>query len=222
MISHTHHGKGTIHMRPQYHDIHDIIDNADKDRRSGFTRRQTAPPPFSGTERRKSTDRRNNSFKRHNPPEKNPARQGKAFITRAFRFLVGKDGQNGTKVKNTAGPGRFQEATHLIDRAHDRIPFEAPISIQDGDTYDIFTGTLFNHSPGGMYLETETAPRIHSGVVVHMQNYAPDAVAPENIRKYYGQVRWCQKLSGMVVFVNYGVGIKLCSDLDEFIKTFGL
>ena len=55
-----------------------------------------------------------------------------------------------------------------------------------------------------------------------MQNTASNATAPENIRKYYGQVRWHRKLSGMVVFVNYGVGIKLCSDLDDFIKTFGL
>jgi hypothetical protein len=209
-------------MNPRYHGIHNINDEADKNRRSGFARRQTAPKPFSGTERRKVIDRRYNSGKRYKTPNDKPGRDGKAFITRAIRFLVGKNERNGNNVKNIMGSGQIHEATHLIDRAHDRIPVEAPISIQDGDTYDIFPGMLFNHSQAGMYVETETAPRVHSGVVIHMQNYAPHAAAPENIRKYYGQVRWCQKLSGMVVFVNYGVGIKLCSDLDEFIKTFGL
>ena len=151
----------------------------------------------------------------------NIVKNGGAFIARAIRFFTGKNGRNENQ-SSTDISGGIHRATHLIDRAHDRINIEAPIGIQDSDTYDIYSGTLFNHSPAGMYVETETAPRVHSGVVIHMRNYAADAAVPENIRKYYGQVRWCQKLSGMVVFVNYGIGIKLCSDLDEFIKTFGL
>ena len=211
-------GRERTQMSPTYHHIKEITD---KDRRSGFVRRQAAPLLFSGTERRRGIDRRGNSGTRHRTPDLKPGKNSGAFITRAIRSLLGKNGLNGNKVKNVGKPDRISEASHLIDRAHDRINFETKIRIQDGDTFDVFPGTLFNHSQAGMYVETETAPRIHSGVVIHMQNYAPDASAPENIRKYYGQVRWCRKLSGMVVFVNYGVGIKLCSDLDEFIKTFG-
>jgi hypothetical protein len=205
-------------MGPTNRHINEITD---KDRRSGFARRQAAPPPFSGTERRRDIDRRDAFGKRPETPKRKTVKINGAFITQAIHMLLRKNGRNGSNVKNVMGPDRIRDATHLIDRAHDRINFKAKISIQDGDTFNVYPGTLLNHSQVGMYVETETAPRIHSGVVIHMQNYATDASAPENIRKYYGQVRWSRKLSGMVVFVNYGVGIKFCSNLDEFIKTFG-
>jgi hypothetical protein len=55
-----------------------------------------------------------------------------------------------------------------------------------------------------------------------MQNYASEAAKPEDIRKYYGQVRWYRKLTGMVVFVRYGIGIRLIDDINDFVKLFSL
>ena len=207
-------------MNPIYQHVHD---NTLSERRSGFARRRVAPPSFSGTERRRFIDRRGSSGKRyHDSANRLALNKNRTLLKRFYQFfkmINGKNDQDNTRIKAL---DQTQEATHLIDRAYDRIEIEIPISIQDNDTYNVYPGILYNHSQAGMYVETESAPRIHSGVVIQMQNYASKATTPENIRKYYGQVRWHRKLSGMVVFVNYGVGIKLCSDLDDFIKTFGL
>ena len=207
-------------MNPIYQHVHD---NTLSERRSGFARRRVDPPSFSGTERRRFIDRRGSSSKPpHDSAHQLALDRNRSLFKRVFQFFTTINVKNGRNNSRTKSLAQTQEATHLIDRAYDRIEIESPVSIQDNDTFNVYPGTLYNHSQAGMYVETESAPRIHSGVVIQMQNYASIATAPENIRKYYGQVRWCRKLSGMVVFVNYGVGIKLCSDLDEFMKTFGL
>lgn len=206
-------------MNTIYQHVHD---NTQMERRSGFTRRQMAPPSFSGTERRRVIDRRNSSGKTHNVSTHYPNLRNGALLKRVIRFFKGNIGENGRNNSQFKPSEQSRGVTHLVDRAYDRIDIESPVSIQDSDTFEVYPGTLYNYSQAGMYVETESTPRIHSGVVIQMQNYASNATAPEYIRKYYGQVRWRRKLSGMVVFVNYGVGIKLCSDLDDFIKTFGL
>jgi hypothetical protein len=207
-------------MNPIYqHEQNDTL----SERRSGFARRRVAPPTFSGTERRRFSDRRGSSGKPYQiSTDQLTFKKNSRLLKRLFQFFIPINGKNDRNDSRIKAFGQTQDATHLIDRAHDRIDIKSPISIQDNDTFKVYPGTLYNHSQAGMYIETESAPRIHSGVVIKMQNYASNATAPEDIRKYYGQVRWCRKLSGMVVFVNYGVGIKLCCDLDDFIKTFGL
>ena len=207
-------------MNPIYQHVHD---NTLSERRSGFARRRVDPPSFSGTERRRFIDRRGSSGKQyHDSAHHLASSNNRSLLKRFFQFFTMINGKKDRNISRIKALGQNQEATHLIDRAYDRIEIESPVSIQDNDTFNVYPGTLYNHSQAGMYVETESVPRVHSGVVIQMQNYASNAASPENIRKYYGQVRWRRKLSGMVVFVNYGVGIKLCNDLDDFIKTFGL
>ena len=45
--------------------------------------------------------------------------------------------------------------------------------------------------------------------------------APEDITKYHSRVVWREKLSGNVVFMRYGIGVKHCQDLEEFLRLFG-
>ena len=207
-------------MNPIYQHVHD---NTFSERRSGFARRRVDPPSFSGTERRRFIDRRGSSGKQHTDSANHVALiKNGSLLKRFFQFFTTINGKNDGNNSRIKALDQTQETTHLIERAYDRIEIELPVSIQDNDTFNVYPGTLYNHSQAGMYVETESAPRIHSGVVIQMQNYASNAAAPENIRKYYGQVRWRRKLSGMVVFISYGVGIKLSGDLDDFMKTFGL
>jgi hypothetical protein len=144
------------------------------------------------------------------------------YLSDAVRLLIGRP----AKIPKEGEPKDVATRYHLAEtpqkRVHDRTQRQVAVLIQDCDTGSLFPATMQNFSRGGMYLETETAPRVHSGIIIHMANYDRNAAAPEDIPKYYSQVKWCNKLSGMVVFVRYGVGVKFCDELDDFIRIFSL
>ncbi len=110
----------------------------------------------------------------------------------------------------------------LTDRSHERVRIDSPVMIQESGSRTVFPATLLNFSGSGMYIESDTAPRLRAGIIIHIQNYDAGAAAPEDIRKYYGQVRWCRKLAGLVVFVRHGIGVKLIDDINDFVKLFSL
>ena len=97
-----------------------------------------------------------------------------------------------------------------------------PVFIQDTEIRKVAAAKMFNYSKSGLYLETEKAPRIGKGAIIHMINYSVHASEPEDLRRYYTRVVWVNKLSGAVVFNRYGVGVKLCSSIEEFIRLFGI
>jgi hypothetical protein len=109
-----------------------------------------------------------------------------------------------------------------LDRAHERIDCEVPVLIEDTEIRNVTPGKMFNYSQGGLYLESEKAPRIGKGAIIHMTNYSAHASEPEDMRRYYARVVWVNKLSGAVVFNRYGVGVKLCPSIEEFIRLFGI
>jgi hypothetical protein len=180
------------------------------------------PPSYFGPERRKIIDRR--TGKPHQADMQHPNRfmQKAQLFSRAIQTFLGKQGFKGDQTNKALRPKWSRETMQLTDRAHDRVSIESPVMVQEGDSHAMFPGTLLNFSSTGMYIESETLPRERSGIIVHMQNYALDAATPEDIRKYYGQVRWCRKLTGMIVFVRYGIGVKLIDDINEFVKLFSL
>jgi hypothetical protein len=73
-----------------------------------------------------------------------------------------------------------------------------------------------------MYLESKHAPRVGSGIIIDMVDQRADSTGPDDISRYYSKVVWRKKLSGNVVFLQYGMGVEHCQDLDDFLKIFGL
>jgi hypothetical protein len=180
------------------------------------------PPVYFGPERRKIIERRTGKPHPVDMPHPNRFMQKAQLFNRAIQTFLGKQGLKGDRTNKALRPKWSRETMQLTDRIHERVTVESPVMVQEGDSHAMFPGTLLNFSSAGMYIESETAPRLRSGIIIHMQNYASDAATPEDIRKYYGQVRWCRKLTGMVVFVRYGIGVKLIDDINDFVKLFSL
>jgi hypothetical protein len=193
-----------------------------KERRTGIDRRRMDPPVYFGPERRKIIERRTGKPRQADSQQPNRFLQKAQLFNRAIQTFLGKQSLRGDQTNKALRPKRSREAMQLIDRIHDRVAIESPVMVQEGDSHAMFPGTLLNFSSAGMYIESETAPRLRSGIIIHMQNYASEAAKPEDIRKYYGQVRWYRKLTGMVVFVRYGIGIRLIDDINDFVKLFSL
>jgi hypothetical protein len=193
-----------------------------EERRTGIDRRRMDPPSYFGPERRKIIERRTGKPHQADILQPNRFMQKAQLFNRAIQTFLGKQGLKGDKTNKAFHSKWSRETMQLTDRIHDRVPIESPVMLQEGDSHAMFPGTLLNFSNSGMYIESETVPRLRSGIIVHMQNYASNAASPEDIRKYYGQVRWSRKLTGMVVFVRYGIGVKLIDDINEFVKLFSL
>ena len=193
-----------------------------KERRTGIDRRRMDPPVYFGPERRKIIERRTGKSRQTDMQHSNRFMQKAQLFNRAIQTFLGKQGFKGDQTNKALRPRWSGETMQLTDRIHERVAVESPVMVQEGDSHAMYPGTLLNFSSAGMYIESETVPRLRSGIIIHMQNYASDAATPEDIRKYYGQVRWCRKLTGMVVFVRYGIGIKLVDDINDFVKLFSL
>jgi len=202
--------------------LHRMNSTGLKERRTGIDRRRMDPPSYFGPERRKIIERRTGKPHQADVLQPNRFMQKAQLFNRAIQTFLGKQGLKSDQTNKALRPKWSRETMQLTDRAHERVSIESPVMVQEGDSHAMFPGTLLNFSSAGMYIESETVPRLRSGIIIHMQNYASDAATPEDIRKYYGQVRWCRKLTGMVVFVRYGIGIKLIDDINEFVKLFSI
>lgn len=192
------------------------------ERRTGIDRRRVDPPSYFGPERRKIIERRGTGPHRSGGQRLNQASPKARLIKRVLQTFMGKQGLRGATADTSQRARWSRGAMQLTDRNHERLPVDAPIMVQEGSSQEVFPGTLLNFSSSGMYIESNNAPRLRAGVIIHMQNYSSAAAAPEDIRKYYGQVRWCRKLTGLVVFVRYGIGVKLIDDINDFVKLFSL
>jgi hypothetical protein len=198
----------------------------------------------SGTDRRTGVDRRDHRLssyrgaeRRGNPERRHFAdRRDRAFMTKRFtrkksslfNFLLGKKGSDKSHEKNpenrrTAfGTTSYIEDGVVIPRAHERLPCDVTVQILDRDTHAYYPARAHNYCKPGLYLESKHAPRVGSGIVIDIVNHAVDASGPDDVARYYSKVVWLKKLSGNVVFIQYGMGVKHCQDLDEFLKIFGL
>jgi len=203
----------------------DGLRKSGKDRRSGVDRRDHRLSSYRGAERRGTPERRQFSDRRDRAFITNRSLSKRANI---FSFFFGRKGG----VNNTAGDpenrqGAYQIDSHsdegvIIPRTHDRLPCDVPVKILDRDTHAHYPATAHNYSKPGMYLESKHAPRIGSGIVIDILDHAVDSSGPDDVSRYYSKVVWLKKISGNVVFLQYGMGVKHCHDLDDFLKIFGL
>jgi hypothetical protein len=107
------------------------------------------------------------------------------------------------------------------ERSHEQLICEASVQIHDKDTSGVFSATARNYTVVGMYLESDYAPRIGAGLVLGMIDHKAGSPTPEDISKYHSRLIWREKLSGNIVFMRYGIGVKHCQGLEEFLRLFG-
>ena len=195
------------------------------DRRSGVDRRDRPSTTYRGAERRGDPERRHFGDRRERAFMTTSTSRKKSSL---FDFFFGKK----VRDKNTAAnrehrPGSSQIVSYVEDgvvipRAYERVPCDVPVQILDRDTHAYYPAIAHNYCKPGMYLESKHAPRIGSGIVINLVNHTVDSSGPDDMARYYSKVVWLKKLSGNVVFIQYGLGVKHCQDLDEFLKIFGL
>ncbi len=187
------------------------------DRRSGADRRQSALPRQHDTERRSGTERRFAKDRRFRLLSF--ARQPKpaaAFIGYFFK-------KRWKKSPETKDRSKDENTVYLEDpqkRADTRLICETPVHIHDRDTSEAYPATARNYSRAGMYLESDYAPRVGAGLLLEMLAHESGSPAPADISKYHSRVVWREKLSGNLVFTRYGMGVRHCRDLDEFLRLF--
>jgi hypothetical protein len=125
-------------------------------------------------------------------------------------------------IKRASASDRtVQRATQII-RENRRLPCRIPVKILDGKTHRFIPATARNYSRSGMYLESEYVPGIDSGIAIKIDNQSSEAAEPQHIPKYHSRVIWRKKISGKAVYLNHGMGVKHCSDLEEFLDLFSL
>jgi hypothetical protein len=62
---------------------------------------------------------------------------------------------------------------------------------------------------------------VGKGALVYMTEYSPQVEGPNNLQKYYVQVKWTKQISEAENQVRYGIGIKHCISIDEMVRLFG-
>jgi hypothetical protein len=195
---------------------------AGTDRRGGADRRQSSLQQYHDTERRTGNERRVFEDRRlkmvltQNQPD-----PGSGLIGFLLKTGWKKGWKKGIRKKSHSLSKNTVYLDEPKERSHERLTCEASVQIHDKDTSGVFPATARNYSKAGMYLESDYAPRVGAGLVLEMVNYETRSPAPEDISKYHSRVMWREKLSGNVVFMRYGIGVKHCQDLEEFLRLFG-
>jgi hypothetical protein len=126
-----------------------------------------------------------------------------------------------TKRKNPPYPGISPPSGSRIDRKHDRITYETPITYENYETKEITHGSLHNYSKGGLYVEVAHCPAIGTGALIYMDDYSPNAAGPENLKNYHVLVRWVKPISKTKGQNRYGIGVRHCRDVEELFRLFG-
>jgi len=193
------------------------------DNRFGKKDRRRLPERRDGLDRRSGSDRRDGSDRRKRPAieELNqPPAKGSFILRRAIHSLrrhPARDEKPAESVRDEAAEGR-----EMIPRAHPRTDCRASALLESGDSRDKSAATVLNYSADGFYIETDISVAPASGVILHIANYRASAPRPENIPRYFCQVRWSRPVSGPNMNKRFAVGLKICSSLNEFTRLFSL
>ena len=94
------------------------------------------------------------------------------------------------------------------------------VQIFDWRTSDFFPATAQNYCQFGLYLESGYAPRIGSGIALRMDKQAVSTIGVEEIPNYHFCVMWRKELSSDEHKALYGIGVRPCRDLEEFLELF--
>jgi hypothetical protein len=108
-----------------------------------------------------------------------------------------------------------------LERESERINCELPIVFANHETGEIAKGSAFNYSQRGLYIELDHCPTEGTGALVHMTQYSPKGTGPDNLKKYYVEVKWVKQISEAENQDRYAIGVRHCSDIYELFRLFG-
>ena len=124
------------------------------------------------------------------------------------------------KPNSPTSLGEPLDLSQFADRIHERFEISTPVVFEVAETHSKAPGILRNYSKGGMYVEAECSPRKGTGALIHMVNYSPNASEPEDLNKYYVQVKWITPLPATPPSSRWGIGVKLCTRTEELFRLF--
>jgi hypothetical protein len=191
------------------------------ERRTGIERRQTDSSGSIHFERRTEDDRRSIADRRKlriqsRTPDSAKRRFLRAIIEKYTSKQPSPSNRTARNFELLSEPDNFE----FVERASARRNCQVPVTIEEPYAHTRHDATIYNFSRSGMYLESEHIPQIGTGALIYINNYSTSAPPPENLKKYFTQVIWVKKISGMVVFNRYGIGVKFCEELEEFTRLF--
>jgi hypothetical protein len=191
------------------------------ERRSGVERRQTDLSDSIHFERRSGDDRRFIADRRMLRTQREMISTTKrnflqSLIKKYTYKQISPPNRTARNIELLSEPDYFE----FVERTSARRNCQVPVTIEELHAYTRHDATIYNFSRSGMYLESEHTPQIGTGALIYINNYSTSAPPPENLKKYFTQVIWMKKISGMVVFNRYGIGVKFCEDLEEFTRLF--
>jgi hypothetical protein len=88
-------------------------------------------------------------------------------------------------------------------RKNERFYHEAPVRLEDSRTGFKYNGLMHNYSNGGMYLESDYAPRPNRKLHITVDNL-PINSSPQT---YTAQVKWRRLLNQNSAY-DYGIGVQ--------------
>jgi len=108
-----------------------------------------------------------------------------------------------TNLNGTTGPFCWQMLGDN-QRESDRINCDARVIIEDFKSGDLYEGSMFNYSRGGMYVELDFPIQPGSKLRISAER-EKSSFRPESC---LANVIWCNEVPGAVVMYNYGVGVQ--------------
>ena len=97
--------------------------------------------------------------------------------------------------------------TKVDKRASKRLPYEAPVTVENCDTGEFFCGRMYNYGLGGMYFETDY--HLPAGAEIRIAiRKSENGPGLDNFR---AKVKWCEEISEAVVLYSFGVGVQYIS-----------
>jgi hypothetical protein len=194
-----------------------------KDRRSGADRRDILLPKIPLSERRCGAERRSDSDRRVSKVSfKSTKKSKRDLICSIFKNGRIFGGLNNIGLKQNQIKTISDPREKLMKRTHRRLSCKIPLEVLNCQTQRFVLATARNYSDYGMYLESEFSPEIDSGIAIKMEKHSFGLAKPQDIPKYHSRVIWRKALSNDVNHARFGIGVKHCNDLEEFLKLFSL
>jgi hypothetical protein len=106
----------------------------------------------------------------------------------------------------------------IENRTSNRVYCDAPVIVENRRTKEVYDGSMYNHSEGGMYIELDYALEPGTEIRIVM-DAAKDSIHPDSCN---AKIVWCREIPGAVVLYNYGIGVQYDSTirLADYKKIF--
>ena len=91
-------------------------------------------------------------------------------------------------------------------RKWERVPFQAPVLLEDGRTGFQYHATICNYSAGGMYVQSKYALRPGRKLRIGVEKLPPEITRPGSLVR----ITWRERLTSGKPTQLYGMGLQYC------------